>query len=164
MKVYKAVLDGISKAVSVLLMILVAAIVVMMLTELCARNFFNFSFRFSTELCGFMFMWMAFLGVIVLYHRNSLITLDIVYRHASRQVRVVFWTIGKIAALGLGGVMIAAYCGLYEFSSTSYFSTMQFLSKAWHFLPMALAGGFMILESIYQLLDQFTNPDSKQVV
>ena len=163
MKVYKAVLDGISKAVSAALMILVAAIVIMMLTELCARNFFNFSFRFSTELCGFMFMWMAFLGVIVLYHRSSLITLDILYRHVSRPVKVVFWTIGKIAAIGLGGVMIVAYIGMYQFSSTSYFSTMQFLSKAWHFLPMAIAGGYMIIESIFQLLDQFTNPDSKQV-
>jgi TRAP-type C4-dicarboxylate transport system permease small subunit len=163
MKIYKAVLDAISKAVSVILIMLVSGIVLMMLTELAARNFFNYSFRFSTELCGFMFMWMAFLGVIVLYHNNTLISLDILYRHVPKPVRLVFWVIGRIAAAGLGAIMIVAYCGMYKFNSTSYFSTMQFLSKAWHFLPMAIAGGYLVLCSIYQLLDQFTNPASEQV-
>lgn len=163
MKVYKTILDGIAKVVSALLIILVSGIVLMMLSELIARNFFNYSFRFSTELCGFMFMWMAFLGVIVLYHKNSLITLDILYRKVPPACRLVFWVVGRIAAIGLGAIMIAAYCGMYQFNSTSYFSTMQFLSKAWHFLPMAIAGGFLVLESVYQLLDQFTNPESNRI-
>ncbi|WP_271824289.1 hypothetical protein [Enterocloster clostridioformis] len=31
---------------------------------------------------------------------------------------------------------------------------MQFLSKAWHFLPMAIAGGFIAVKTIYQLLER----------
>mgnify|MGYP003378305575 FL=1 len=59
--------------------------------------------------------------------------------------------------------MLVAYCGMYKINSTSYFSTMQFISKAWHFLPMALAGGFIVLDSIYQVLDQIINRGGDQV-
>lgn len=59
--------------------------------------------------------------------------------------------------------MIVAYCGMYKINSTSYFSTMQFLSKAWHFLPMALAGGFIVLDSIYQVLDQVFKSSDTQI-
>lgn len=151
MKTIKTVLDIIVKVVAVILMLLVAGIVTMMLTELIARNFFNKSFRFSTELCGFLFMWMAFLGVIVLYHKDRLITLDILYLHVPKTVQTCFWYLGKIAAILLGVIMIIAYANMYKINSTSYFSTMQFISKAWHFLPMCLAGGFIALDSVYMM-------------
>lgn len=157
MKSFRKLLDIIVKIVSAALMLLVAGIVAMMLSELIARNLFNKSFRFSTELCGFMFMWMAFLGVIVLYDRNGLISLDILYRNVPEKIQTVFWYIRKVFSIILGVTMVIAYCGMYKINSTSYFSTMQFLSKAWHFLPMALAGGFIVLDSIYQLMDQILN-------
>lgn len=161
MSLYKKITDIFVKIVSVILMLLVAGIVGMMLTELCCRNFLNKSFRFSTELCGFMFMWMAFLGVIVLYDQDRLIVLDMLYVRAAESLRKVFWFINKIVSIGLGVIMIVAYCGMYKINSTSYFSTMQFLSKAWHFLPMAIAGGFIIVKTIYQLLEQITGSVDK---
>jgi TRAP-type C4-dicarboxylate transport system permease small subunit len=154
MKVYKKITDTFVKIVSVILMLLVAGLVIMMLTELCARNFFNKSFRFSTELCGFMFMWMAFLGVVVLYDKDRLITLDMIYVRVPFKIQNIFWFINKIFSIGLGVIMIVAYCGMYKINSTSYFSTMQFLSKAWHFLPMAIAGGYIVVKTIYQLLER----------
>lgn len=162
MKTFRKLLDIIVKIVSAALMLLVAGIVVMMLSELIARNFFNKSFRFSTELCGFLFMWMAFLGVIVLYDNDGLISLDILYRNVPEKIQTVFWYIAKLFSILLGAIMVVAYCGMYKINSTSFFSTMQFISKAWHFLPMALAGGFLVLDSIYQLLDQILNHNRKQ--
>ena len=161
MKAIRKILDIFVKIVSVILILLVAGIVIMMLTELCARNFFNYSFRFSTELCGFLFMWMAFLGVIVLYDQNRLIVLDVLYAHVPEKIQNVFWCIGKIAGVLLGVVMVMAYCGMYKINSTSYFSTMQFLSKAWHFLPMAIAGAFLAIDSVYQLVAKLMGIDGK---
>ncbi|MCB7318895.1 TRAP transporter small permease [Lacrimispora sp. 210928-DFI.3.58] len=154
MRLYKKITDVFVKIVSALLILLIAGIVTMMLTELCARNFFNKSFRFSTELCGFLFMWMAFLGVIVLYDQNRLITLDMIYVRVPEKVQNLFWFVNKIFSIGLGVIMIVAYCGMYKINSTSYFSTMQFLSKAWHFLPMAIAGGYIVVKSVYQLIER----------
>ncbi|MDO4322334.1 MAG: TRAP transporter small permease subunit [Lachnospiraceae bacterium] len=161
MKTIRKILDIFVKIVSAILILLVAGIVTMMLTELCARNFFNHSFRFSTELCGFMFMWMAFLGVIVLYDQDRLIVLDVLYAHVSEKVQNIFWFIGKIAGILLGVVMVMAYCGMYKINSTSYFSTMQFLSKAWHFLPMAIAGVFLAVDSVYQIAAKLMGIDGK---
>ena len=154
MNIYKKITDIFVKIVSAVLMLLVAGIVGIMLYELCLRNFLNKSFRASTEACGFLFMWMAFLGIIVLYDKDRLITLDMLYVRAPRNVQNIFWFINKIFSLGLGRVMIAAYAGMYKINSTSHFSTMQFLSKAWHFLPMAIAGGFIAVKTIYQLLER----------
>lgn len=163
MKIYGKILDVIVKVVSWILILFVAGIITMMLTELCARNFFSVSFRFSTELCGFLFMWMAFLGIIVLYHQDRLITLDILYAHVSERIQTVFWFVNKAFSICLGVTMVIAYKGMYPINSTSYFSTMQFLSKAWHFLPMALAGGFIVLESVYQIMERITNMNSKKI-
>ena len=154
MKLYKKITDIFVRIVSGLLMLLVGGIVAIMLSELALRNFFNKSFRSSTELCGFLFMWMAFLGIIVLYDQNRLITLDMIYVRVSEKVRNLLWFINKVVSVGLGIIMIVAYCGMYKINSSSYFSTMQFLSKAWHFLPMAIAGGFIVIKSIYQLAER----------
>ncbi len=161
MSFYKKITDIFVKIISVILMLLVAGIVGMMLTELFCRNFINKSFRFSTELCGFMFMWMAFLGVIVLYDQDRLITLDMLYTHVPENVRRIFWYVNKVVSIGLGVIMVVAYCGMYKINSTSHFSTMPFISKAMHFLPMAIAGGFIVVKTIYQLADQITGRGSR---
>ena len=163
MKVYKQITDIFVKIVSAALMVLVAGIVGIMLYELCLRNFFNKSFRSSTELCGFLFMWMAFLGVVVLYDKDRLITLDMLYVRANPKVQTTFWFINKLFSFGLGIIMIVAYKGMYKINSTSYFSTMQFLSKAWHFLPMAIAGGFIVVKTVYQVLDRIQTLRGKAV-
>lgn len=51
---------------------------------------------------------MAFLGIIVLYDKDRLITLDMLYVRAPRNVQNIFWFINKIFSLGLGLVMIVA--------------------------------------------------------
>ena len=163
MKVYKQITDIFVKIVSAALMVLVAGIVGIMLYELCLRNFFNKSFRSSTELCGFLFMWMAFLGVVVLYDKDRLITLDMLYVRANPKVQTTFWFINKLFSFGLGIIMIVAYKDMYKINSTSYFSTMQFLSKAWHLLPMAIAGGFIVVKTVYQVLDRIQTLRGKAV-
>ena len=163
MKIYKQITDIFVKIVSVILMCLIASLVGVMLYELSLRNFLHKSFRASTELCGFLFMWMAFLGVIVLYDQDRLITLDMLYVRATPKVQTIFWMINKIFSLGLGIIMIVAYQGMYKINSTSYFSTMQFVSKAWHFLPMAIAGGFIVVKTVYQVLDRIQTLRGKAV-
>ena len=153
MQLYKKITDVFVRIVEVVETLLIAGIVGIMLYELILRNCFNKSFRSSTELCGFLFMWMAFLGVIILYDRDKLITLDMIYVRVPEAVRTVFWALGKAAALLLGVVMIIAYIGMYPINATSRFSTMQWLTKAWHFLPMAIAGGFISLKTVWELLD-----------
>ena len=89
MQIYKKITDIFIRIVEFVETLLIAAIVGVMLYEMILRNGFNKSFRASTELCGFLFMWMAFLGVIILYDRDRLITLDMIYVRAPEKLKLL---------------------------------------------------------------------------
>ncbi|MDR2071091.1 MAG: TRAP transporter small permease [Treponema sp.] len=158
MKIFKGILDGISKAAQVLLVCLVAGIVLLMLNEIFIRNFLNKSFRGMTELAGFFFMWMAFLGVAVLYDKDRLITLDTFSAMIKGKGKTILWYVNRIVSLCLGLIMVVAFAGLFPFVSTEYFSSMPKFSKVWHYLPLALCGGFMALKSAYSIIEKFRSP------
>jgi TRAP-type C4-dicarboxylate transport system permease small subunit len=153
MKVFKKILDGISKTARALMMCLIAGIVLLMLNEIVLRNFFNKSFRGMTETAGFLFMWMAFLGIAVLYDKNRLIALDMFYVRFKGAVKNIVWYVHTIIGFCLGSVMVAAFIGLFPFVSTEHFSSMPKFSKVWQYLPLAIAGGFMALRARYSLLE-----------
>jgi TRAP-type C4-dicarboxylate transport system permease small subunit len=154
MKLFRGILDGISKAAQVLLICLVAAIVLLMLNEIFIRNFLNKSFRGMTELAGFFFMWMSFLGIAVLYDKDRLITLDIFSAMIKGKGKITLWYINRITALCLGLIMVIAFIGLFPFVSTEYFSSMPKFSRVWHYLPLAVCGGFIVLKSVYSLIER----------
>ena len=163
MVVMKKILDGFVKAVSVILMGLISGIVLLMLNELFLRNILGKSFRGMTELAGFMFLWMAFLGVIVLYDQNRLISLDMFYVRTKGTLREVLWFIHRLIALSLGVIMIIAFAGLYPYVSTEFFSSMPTFAKAWQYLPMAVAGGYLTCKSIYVMVERILLLRSKNV-
>jgi TRAP-type C4-dicarboxylate transport system permease small subunit len=137
-------------------MCFVAGIVLLILHELVIRNLFNRSLKSMTELVGIMFLWMAFLGIIVLYDSEGLIALTFLSDRVPQKIKTVFWYIYKVVAGILGAVMIAAFVGLYPYVRTDFFSSMPKLPKLWEYLPMAIAGGFLVLKSIYDLLEKMT--------
>ena len=154
MNIYKKILDGFIRLVCVLLVASVLGIVAIMLNELIIRNIFNKSFRGMTELAGLLFLWMAFLGVAVLYDRDDLISIDMIYARTKGKVRTVFWYVRHAVTLGLGVVMIVSFCGLYPFVVTEYYSSMPKFSKMWQFLPLAVSGGFFVLKAVYNIIER----------
>lgn len=156
MRLYRKLLDILKLISTVIMLVCILGIVCLMLSELVVRNTINISFRFSTELCGFMFMWMAFMGLITLVDESRMINLDMIYARVPEKARDVFWVIIRFATIFLGIVMIISYKDMYPILATSKFSTMQKLTKAWHYLPCAIAGGYFVLVSVYELLEKFT--------
>ena len=154
MNIYKKILDGFIRLVCVLLIVSVLGIVAIMLNELIIRNIFNKSFRGMTELAVLLFLWMAFLGVAVLYDRDDLISIDMIYARTKGKVRTVFWYVRHAVTLGLGVVMIVSFCGLYPFVVTEYYSSMPKFSKMWQFLPLAVSGGFFVLKAVYNIIER----------
>ena len=154
MNIYKKILDGFIKIVRVLLIVSVLGIVALMLNELVIRNVLNKSFRGMTELAGLLFLWMAFLGITVLYDKEELISIDMIYSRTQGKLRTVFWFVRHAVTLGLGIVMIVSFCGLYPFVVTEYYSSMPNLSKMWQFLPLAVSGGFFVLKAVYTIIEK----------
>ena len=154
MKTFKVILDGMTKLMQVLLMCLIAGIVLIMLNELFLRNVLNRSFRGMTESAGCLFLWMAFLGIAVLYDKNRLISLDMIYAKLKGIPRTVIYYIHTIIALCLGVVMIISFVVLYPFVSTDSFSSMPHISKLWQYIPLAIAGGFITVKAVYNMIEE----------
>jgi TRAP-type C4-dicarboxylate transport system permease small subunit len=163
LKAYKIFLDGWKKVASFLALFCILGIIVIMLSELILRNLVNTSFHWSTEMNGFLFMWMAFMGIIILIHDDRLILLDMVYTRVPEGVRMVFWYLTKIAEIFLGVCMVLSYIKMYPVLATSKFSTMQWLTKSWHFLPDAIAGCYMALDALYKILGRLTKMEGIKV-
>lgn len=154
MKIYKRILDAFVKCASFLLVLTVCGIVMIMLNELIIRNVFNKSFRGMTELAGLLFLWMAFLGITVLYDQDALISLDIVFSRTTGFLQNLFWYIRHVVVLSLGAVMLIAFCGLYPFVVTEFYSSMPGFSKMWQFLPLAISGTFFVFKAVYNILER----------
>ena len=152
MKIVRCIIDIIVKVTDVLLIFIIGGIVSIIFFELIYRNIFNRSFRSAIEISGILFMWMIFIGIIHIYNHNKMIRFEILLSRASGAIADIFWYISKVVALSLGIVMIIAFYQMYPFISTRFYSTMRFLPFTMHYLPMAIAGGFMILKSVEELI------------
>lgn len=152
MRIYKLILDGIIKIAEVLLMFSISGIALLILHEIFIRNVFNRSFRGVVELSIFFFIWVIFLGFMVNYHRKRLVALDTVFRLTKGRLRVALWYLHEIVSVCLGIVMIIAFIALYPFFINMYFSTLRGFSRIWQHLPLVIAGGFIIVSGIYNII------------
>lgn len=140
------------KVTDVLLMFLMGGIVTIIFVELLYRNIFNRSFRSAIEVSGILFIWMIFLGIIHLYDRGKLLKFEVLTTRIKGALLDVFWYLNKVVCLGLGVVIIIAFTQMHPFMSTRFYVTIPFLPLTMHYLPMLLAGAFLILKSIEELL------------
>lgn len=155
MKLCKKITGGIAKVAEVIVMIMIAAMVLVIVAELINRNFLGRSFRPTIEICGIAFLWMAFIGLIPLYHNSGLMRLDFLLSKAKGAVFEVLFFINKIFSLMLGIVMVVAFIAQYPFVSTRFYSTFQFqLPYTVQYFPMAVAGVFMALKTVEQMIER----------
>ena len=112
-------------------------------------------------MAGFMFLWMAFLGVIVLYDKQRMISLDMFYVRTKGTLKTVLWVIHKMVAAALGTIMVIAFFGLYPYVSTEYYSSMPKFAKLWQYVPMAITGSFLCIKSIYELVEKARGEKSR---
>ena len=101
MKVLTKITDTISKVAEWIIMAMILGLVGLIVTELCRRNFLNQSWLPTTELCGILFLWMAFIGIIPLYNKSGLIRLDFLVTRLHGIAAEIVWYITDLVGLGL---------------------------------------------------------------
>ena len=155
MKICKKITNAIAKVAEWICMLMIALLVVVIVGELINRNFFGNSFRPTIEICGIAFLWMAFIGIIVLYNNDGLMKLDFVSANLKGVPAQIIYFINKAFSLMLGVVMVIAFYAQYPFVSTRTYATFSFkLPYTIQYIPMALAGGFMALKSVEQIVER----------
>ena len=155
MKMIKKISAVISKAAEIICMLMIAGLVVVIVGELINRNLFNSSNRATIEICGIQFLWMAFIGIIPLYHESGLMRLDFLVSRVHGAAGEVLYFINKLFSFGLGVVMVVAFIAQYPYVSTRFYSTFSFpLAYTIQYIPMGIAGVYMAFETVIQVLDR----------
>ena len=155
MKICKKITNAIAKVAEWICMLMIALLVVVIVGELINRNFFGNSFRPTIEICGIAFLWMAFIGIIVLYNNDGLMKLDFVSANLKGVPAQIIYFINKAFSLMLGVVMVIAFFAQYPFVSTRTYATFSFkLPYTIQYVPMALAGTFIAIKAAEQIVER----------
>ncbi len=152
MKVYKAIVDTLAKIGTVVACLTIAGIVVVIIAEVINRNVFNQSFSPTIEICGILFMYMTFFGLIPLFRNDGLLSLGFLYARLSGTPKHVLYVIGKVSVVILGAVMILSFVAMFKFTNTSFYATIPWLPYSFLYVNTAIAGVCMILIGVYQIL------------
>lgn len=155
MKVFRKITDVIAKVCEIICMVMIAALVLLIVVELIRRNFFNQSYRGTIELCGICFLWMAFIGLVPLYHDSGLMRLDFLVAKAKGPAAEIIYFANKMFSLMLGVIMIIAFKDQVPFVGTRTYSTFTLkVPYTIQYVPMAIAGGYMALASVQHIIER----------
>ena len=108
MKLCNKISKGVAKGAEVICMLTIAALVLVIVVELLRRNFLGQSFGGNVQLCGILFLWMAFIGLIPLYRDSGLMRLDFLVARTKGPVYEVLYFANKLFSLLLGVVICFA--------------------------------------------------------
>ncbi len=154
MKTIKKISAFISKAAEMICILMIAGLVVVIIMELINRNILDSSNRATIEICGIEFLWMAFIGLIPLYHDSGLMRLDFLVNRAKGVPGEILYFANKLFSLLLGVVMVIAFIAQYPYVSTRFYSTFTFpLAYTIQYVPMCIAGAYIAFETLVQLAD-----------
>ena len=125
------------------------------MVELVRRNFFNQSFAGNIQLCGILFLWMAFIGLIPLYCHNGLMRLDFLLTRVHGPMAEVLYFINKGVSLMLGVVMVIAFIYQYPFVSTRTYQTFSVkIPYTVQYVPMLIAGIYISIKTVEQIVER----------
>lgn len=155
MSISKKITGGIAKIAEIICMITIAALVLVIVVEVVRRKFFNQSFAGNVQLCGILFLWMAFIGLIPLYNNSGLMRLDFLVSHAKGPVFEVIYFANKLFSLMLGVVMVIAFNAQLEFVGTRFYPSFPVqIPYTVQYVPMAIAGVYIAVKSLEQLVER----------
>ena len=155
MKTCKKITEGIAKVAEWIVMAAIAGLVIAIVLELVRRNFFNQSFAGNIQLCGIIFLWMAFIGLIPLYCKSGLMRLDFLAARVHGPMAQVLYFINKGVSLMLGVVMVIAFIYQYPFVSTRTYQTFSVkVPYTVQYVPMMIAGAYIAVKTVEQVVER----------
>ncbi len=148
MKIYHKITSVISKIAEGMVTGIVAALVTSWLP--------------TTEVCGILFLWMAFIGLIPLVHNSGLMRLDFLISRLKGAFSEFIWymTIAIIGAFGIA--MIFAFVTQYPFVSTRTYATMPSLTYTIQYVPLAISGAYMAADSVDKIIGRIAQRGGKK--
>lgn len=92
-----------------LLITIISALLVLMTTQIVMRYGFNSSLLWAEEMCRYMLIWLAFLGVVLSYERGEVAALSFVSKALPRRAALLLAMF--TGALSLGMCLLLVWYG-----------------------------------------------------
>jgi len=147
----KKVLDVMDKILTAIIAVLLAAIIVLVLIQVAARNM-KMSTPWTEEVAKYLLIWLTFLGAPVVFRRNEHLMVDLLYIRYSPKVR---WITRLIFDVFI--IVFVAYLTYFGIELCSHPSTLKFVSPAsgiprvYIFSALPVGSAIMLVYVIYDI-------------
>lgn len=149
LRAFNRVVETIAKGLS---LSLAALITLFVFVSIVSRNFFSYSFEYSVDGNQLMFMWMCFMGIVVVHSMGTMLKFEMLEQRIPESLRR-YWSCALHALVMLvAAIMMVAGYEMLDFAKAQRFSTMP-VSYFWLYLPVPLAGFLIFLKAFEKLVD-----------
>lgn len=140
--------------VKIIVMLLAALISLFVFVTIVSRNFFDYSFEYSVEGNQILFMWMCFLGIVVVNSMGTMLRFELLEQRVPPGLRRYWRSVLYLLELVVAVILAWAGWEMLEFADGQRFSTMN-LSYFWLYLPAPVAGVLLFLKTLENLVDNW---------
>ena len=147
----KKVLDVMDKILTAIIAVLLAAIIVLVLIQVAARNM-KMSTPWTEEIAKYLLIWLTFLGAPVVFRRNEHLMVDLLYVRYSPKVR---WISRLIFDVFIIAFMV--YLTIFGYELCVHPSTLKFVSPAsglprvYIYAALPLGSALMLIYVLYDI-------------
>ena len=159
-------IDWYFRALELLIVIAMVAMVIMVFGNVVLRYGFNSGIDISEEMSRYCFIWLTYIGAMVAMREKSHVGVDIVVKALPRAGKKVCLLLSEVLMLMINGLFFIGTWKMHELQVTNI-SVVVGLSMIWIYgigYVVSVVMGLMNLQVLYQLLTgTLPEPDLLQV-
>lgn len=150
----KSFLSLFVRGLNILVVVALAAMSILVLGNVIMRYMFNSGIAWSEELSRYLFMWMVFLGSIVVLKEKEHLSVDMLTKKFPRPIKKIVYIAGNLVQLYILGLV---FYGSWKMTSTNFntYSPASGLPFAYVYgvgLVFSVGMAIVILINIYRVI------------
>ncbi|MEI2415904.1 TRAP transporter small permease [Orrella sp. JC864] len=126
----QAAIDMFYRVLGAILVVLLTGMVLMVFGNVVLRYGFNSGILVSEELSRFCFVWLTFLGAVLVFREHSHLGIETLVQRLSRRGRLVCMALSNLIVMGCAALFFSGAYMQFEINATM-FAPVTGLSLAW---------------------------------
>lgn len=155
----KSVLDLSEELISYLAMIFLVVMIIIVSTTVFTRYLFNFTFRWTDEVALMMMIWFGFLGMALGVKQSVHLSIEFFMSLFDDNLQGFIYRIENILVGLFGWYLLRFGWQLFSRFKTTVLPATQW-SRGLLFIPLPIAGAFILIYSIFQFFGVLENKSS----
>jgi TRAP-type C4-dicarboxylate transport system permease small subunit len=155
----KSVLDLSEELISYLAMIFLVVMIIIVSTTVFTRYLFNFTFRWTDEVALMMMIWFGFLGMALGVKQSVHLSIEYFMSLFDDNLQGFIYRIENILVGLFGWYLLRFGWQLFSRFKTTVLPATQW-SRGLLFIPLPIAGAFILIYSIFQFFGVLENKSS----